>query len=172
MKLLTRRTLVVGGAVAGAALAAPRLVRAQTDDAAAEPMAHDVQMLNVDPDNPRLRQVFSPRLLVIQPGDTVNFIATDRGHNSEAKPDMIPEGVEAWEGAINEAISVTLETPGFYGYKCTPHEAIGMVGLIIVQGEGMMTNMEAARAVRHRGRARQVWEEIWAEVDSLELGAA
>ncbi len=36
--------------------------------------------------------VFEPNFLAIQPGDTVTFIPTDKGHNVESIKDMIPEG--------------------------------------------------------------------------------
>mgnify|MGYP001793334176 CR=1 len=136
---------------------------------AQEATVHEVQMLNADPDNPRARQVFIPRVVVAQPGDTIRFVGVDRGHNSESIAEMMPEGAEGWEGKINDDVEVTVEVPGFYGYKCTPHATVGMVGLVIVQGEGMMDNLDAAQGVRQRGRARQVWDEIWEEVDGLEL---
>ena len=136
---------------------------------AQEPTVHEVQMLNADPDNPRARQVFIPRVVVANPGDTIKFVAADRGHNSESIDEMMPAGAEGWEGKINDEVEVTVEAPGFYGYKCTPHATVGMVGLVIVQGEGMMDNLEDAKGVRQRGRARQVWDEIWEEVDTLEL---
>ena len=136
---------------------------------AQETTVHEVQMLNADPDNPRARQVFIPRIVVANPGDTIKFVAVDRGHNSESIPEMIPAGAEGWEGKINDDIEVTVEVPGVYGYKCTPHATVGMVGLIVVQGEGMMDNLEDAKGVRQRGRARQVWDEIWEELDTLEL---
>jgi pseudoazurin len=142
-------------------MAAPAILRAQT--------THEVQMLNVDPDNRQNRNVFLPRVLVVQPGDSITFLATDRGHNSVSTDGMLPDGAEGWDGKINEEITVTLETPGVYGYHCTPHWALGMVGVILVEGEGMMDNLEAAQAVRQRGRARQAYDEIWAEVAELGL---
>jgi pseudoazurin len=131
--------------------------------------SHTVEMLNIHPENPRLRQVFVPRVLVVQPGDSVTFLATDRGHNSASVDGMTPEGGATWNGKINEEIAVALNRPGFYGYMCTPHASVGMVGLVVVQGEGMLDNFEAAQAVRQRGRAQQAWEEIWAEVAELGL---
>ena len=106
---------------------------------------------------------------IAQPGDTIKFIATDPGHNSESIEEMMPEGVEGWEGDINDDVEFVVETPGFYGYKCTPHNSVGMVGLVIVQGDGMSDNLEAAKDVRQRGKARQIWDEIWEEVDALDL---
>lgn len=129
-------------------------------------------MLNADPDNPRVRQVFVPRILVVQPGDTVKFTAVDRGHNSATVEGMIPEAAEGWDGRINEEVEVVLDQPGIYGYQCTPHASVGMVGIVVVEGEGMLDNLEAAQEVRQRGRARAVWEEIWAELEEMDLGTA
>ncbi|MEM9756533.1 MAG: pseudoazurin [Pseudomonadota bacterium] len=161
---LTRRsTLILGTAALAAPLYAPRLARAET--------AHEVLMLNRDPDNPRAVNVFSPRVLVVQPGDTVTWLNADNGHNSEATDGMIPDGAEGWTGRINEEVTASFEVPGFYGYHCTPHLSLGMVGLIVVEGDGMMDNLAAAQDVRQRGRAAQAWEEIWEEVDELGLTA-
>jgi pseudoazurin len=129
-------------------------------------------MLNVDPENSRIRNVFTPRLLVVDPGTNVLFEATDRGHNSASVDGMIPDGAEPWKGRIGADIEIQFSIPGFYGYVCTPHVPLGMVGLIVVQGDGMLDNLDAARAVRHRGKAGPVFEEIWAEVDELGLTSA
>lgn len=158
---VTRRRALAGTASALVAVAAPKSLFAAT--------SHNVEMLNIHPENPRLRQVFVPRVLVVQPGDAVTFLATDRGHNSASIEGMIPEGAEAWNGRINEEISVTFDRPGFYGYVCTPHASVGMVGLIVAEGDGMLDNLEAAQAVRQRGRAQQAWEEIWTEAAELGL---
>ncbi len=139
---------------------------------AAFPASHGatvVQMLNKDPDDDKRRNVFSPRLLVIEPGQSVKFEATDKGHNSASFKGMIPEGAEAWKGKINEEIELTFDVPGFYGYVCTPHLSLGMVGLIVVQGDGMLDNLEAARSARHRGKAKAAFEEIWEDAEAQGL---
>ena len=107
---------------------------------------------------------FEPAFLKIAPGDTVTFIATDKAHNSEAIPNMIPEGAETWKGKINEEITVTFNQEGVYGYKCQPHFALGMVGLIQV-GEST-PSLESAQAVNLPGRAKTRMAELFAEVGS------
>lgn len=163
-KLITRRTALISLTAASAAIVAnPSFVRAAN--------AHDVEMLNKHPENKKLRNVFLPLIQVVEPGDTVNFVATDKGHNSASAKGMLPEGAAEWKGKVSKDISVTFEIPGFYGYVCTPHATIGMVGLVIVKGEGMMDNLEACKAVKQRGKSRKVWEEIWAEVDKMDFSA-
>ena len=157
---LNRREVILAGAAI--AVAGPALADGHAT-------MHEVQMLNVHPEDKKLRQVFYPRITVVNAGDTVKWVATDRGHNSASAKDMIVEGTEDWKGKINDEIEMTFDTPGFYGYQCTPHVASGMVGLVIVQGEGMMDNLEDIKGVRQRGKAKRAWEEIFAEVDGMEF---
>ena len=91
---------------------------------------HEVKMLNKGPDGETM--VFEPAFLQVAPGDTVKFLATDRGHNAETLDGMVPEGAEGFEGRINEEIEVTLDSAGLYGVQCKPHYAMGMVMTIVV----------------------------------------
>lgn len=90
----------------------------------------EVQMLNKSSDGDRM--VFEPDFIQAAPGDTIKFIATDRGHNAETNKGMIPEGAEAFSGKINEEFEITLDTEGVYGVICKPHYAMGMVMTIAV----------------------------------------
>jgi pseudoazurin len=89
----------------------------------------EVQMLNRGEEG---TMVFEPSNLRVASGDTVKFVATDRGHNAEVVEGMMPEGSEAFVGKINEEIEVTFDVDGFYGGKCKPHFAMGMVMVIAV----------------------------------------
>lgn len=76
--------------------------------------------------------VFQPDFLRIAPGDTVKFIATDRAHSAESDANLWPETVTPFAGKVNEEIDYTFETEGFYGVKCKPHYAMGMVMTVVV----------------------------------------
>lgn len=89
----------------------------------------EVQMLNRAEAG---TMVFEPSFLRIASGDTVKFIAADRGHNTESVKTMMPEGAEAFAGRINEEIEVTFDLEGLYGVMCKPHFAMGMVMTIAV----------------------------------------
>ncbi|TRD11982.1 pseudoazurin [Erythrobacter insulae] len=123
----------------------------------------DINMYTRDPDESSGMQVFKPRLVTAKVGDTVRFIPTDPTHQSSSIASMLPEGAAGWEGEINKEVSYVLPKPGIYGYQCVPHYAAGMVGLIIVEGEGMEANLEAAKAASHPGLAGRKFEEIFAE---------
>ena len=90
---------------------------------------HQIKMLSSS--NGQM-MVFEPPVLKIKKGDTVKWISTQPGHNSASINEMLPKGAKSWEGAVNEEISVNFNVEGIYGYKCSPHYILGMVGLIIV----------------------------------------
>ena len=106
--------------------------------------------------------VFEPAFVQVQPGDTVTFIPTDKGHNVEAIKDMLPEGAETFKGKINETVTITFDVPGVYGVKCTPHFAMGMVGLIFVGDE--MDNLEAIKSVKVPNKVGERFGEVYAEL--------
>ena len=78
------------------------------------------------------RMVFEPSFLRIAVGDSVKFIAQDRGHNAESIPEMMPQGAPVFEGRINEEIVATFDIAGVYGVRCKPHYALAMVMTIAV----------------------------------------
>lgn len=89
----------------------------------------EVKMLNKGDGG---NMIFEPASLRIAPGDTVTFVASAKGHNAESVDGMLPTGAQEFSGKINEEIAVTLTEPGFYGVKCKPHFAMGMVMVIAV----------------------------------------
>jgi pseudoazurin len=117
----------------------------------------EVQMLNKGDAG---AMVFEPAFLQIAPGDTVKFVPTDKGHNAETIKDMLPEGAEPFKGKINEEFSVTFDVAGAYAYKCAPHYAMGMVGMIVV-GEAP-ANIEALKAMTVPGKVATKFEEFYA----------
>ncbi|MEM1046636.1 MAG: pseudoazurin [Pseudomonadota bacterium] len=111
-----------------AVLASIALVALMGGTALAE--TFEIQMLNKGSDGERM--VFEPAFVQAQPGDTIKFIAADKGHNAELNKGMHPKGVEVFKGKINEEIEVTLDVEGVYGVICKPHFAMGMVMTIAV----------------------------------------
>ena len=100
----------------------------------------EVKMLNQGQDGV---MVFEPPLLKINAGDTVTFKATDAAHNSASIPGMIPNGASSWNGELSRDISVTFDVPGIYGYQCTPHAMMAMVGVIQVNNN--TENLDAVK---------------------------
>jgi pseudoazurin len=121
---------------------------------------HEVQMLNEGPDGQR--NWFEPAVVYAEPGDTIHFVPTDKGHNSAAV--VVPDGAEEWNGKLSKEVSATLKMPGLYSYKCTPHFGLGMVGLIVV-GDATV-NLKAVKSARYPGKAREVMAGLLREVEA------
>lgn len=119
---------------------------------------HEVKMLNK---GEKGAMVFEPDFLKVEAGDTIKFVATDKGHNAESIKGMLPEGAKAFKGKINEEIVYTVEKEGVYGIKCTPHYAMGMI-MLVVAGEPV--NAEEAKAVKHPGKAKNHFAALFGDL--------
>lgn len=120
---------------------------------------HEVRMLNRGEAG---MMVFEPAVLDIEPGDTVRFVPTDRGHNAETIRGMLPDGAEPFRGGMGQEFTVTFEQEGVYGYQCLPHYGMGMVGLILVGDD--LANLEDAKAVNHRGKADERMRSMFTKI--------
>lgn len=103
----------------------------------------EVKMLNKGADG---MMVFEPGFVKIAPGDTVRFVAADKGHNAESFATMLPAGAPGFKGAMSHDVTVTFTKPGLYGYRCLPHTGLGMVGLVEVGNAGNRDAVAAAAA--------------------------
>lgn len=102
---------------------------------------YEIKMLNSGSDGQIM--VFSPDYLKVEKGDTVTFVGTDPGHNAESV--HVPAGAQGFNSNFAPSLKVTMDTEGVYVYKCLPHAAMAMAGVIQV---GAASNKaEAAAAV-------------------------
>lgn len=141
------RALLMGAAVVMAA--AP----------AADAAEFTINTLNMSPKG--LFQ-FDPNFLRIKPGDSVHFVAKDRGHDVISIAGMIPDGAEPFKGEMNKDITVTFTKPGVYGVECQPHYSMGMVALIVVGDPS--SNLEKAKAVAQPGKAKQAFAKLFEQI--------
>jgi len=118
-------------AIAAAAFAAPSFAANVT-----------VKELNKGPDG---FFVFEPQLVTIKPGDSVTFVADDKGHDVQSLPGMIPAGAQPFQGQMSQNDTVTFTTPGVYVYKCQPHLSLGMVGVIVVGSPANLGQIDTSK---------------------------
>jgi len=109
---------------------------------------YEVQMLNQGSEG---YMVFEPSVIKVQKGDSVTFKATDAAHNSASIDGMIPAGAKVWNSKLSQDITVTFDVEGIYGYQCTPHAMMAMIGLIQV-GENK-DNLESVKAAAQKFKA-------------------
>ena len=120
---------------------------------------HEVLMKNRGSAGP---MVYEPDYLEIQPGDTVKFIRKHKSHNAASIAELSPAGYPGFIGKIDEEIAVKYDDAGFYGIKCTPHYAQGMVMLIKV---GDATLPDTYRAFKAPGIADKRFQEIYSRIE-------
>lgn len=125
----------------------------------------EVKMLNKGTDGV---MVFEPSFVKVNPGDTVKFVAADKGHNVESIETMLPEGGKVFIGKMNEELAILFDKPGVYGYKCKPHYGMGMVGMVVV---GEPTNADQAKAATHPGKAKQAFSNLFEKLAATKTAA-
>jgi pseudoazurin len=125
----------------------------------------EVKMLNKGAEG---MMVFEPALIKVAPGDTVKFVAIDKGHNAETVKGMLPEGGATFIGKTGEDVAVKFDQAGIYGVKCAPHYGMGMVAMIVV---GTPTNEEQVKAVSQVGKAKQVFAALFERLAATKTAA-
>lgn len=127
--------------------------------AGAQAATVNVKMLNRDSAGHNF--VFSPNLIRIKPGDSVHFIATNKGHDAASIDGMMPKGAKPFQGKMSQDITVKFTVPGVYGIKCRPHYPLGMVALVVVGDKA--PNLKQAEAVKHPGKAATEFKTLFKE---------
>lgn len=151
MKLLHRITILLVGALS---------LSLSIQTARADEMV--VEMLNKSSGQ---TYAYAPDLIRLQPGDSVMFRPTDKGHNAITIDGMLPDGAARIDVGFNKEIKITFDRPGIYGVKCVPHVGLGMVGLIIV-GEPNDTNAIREATAKLPPKARARMEELLRQLES------
>lgn len=120
-----------------------------------------VEMLNkLD----KRKMVFSQEIVKIDPGDTVFWKATDRGHNVEfISKNGVPDGVEKFKSKVGKDSEFTFTIPGIYAYWCTPHKTLGMIGFVIVGDD--LSNLDSIKKVKFIGKSKKIAKELIAEIE-------
>ena len=121
----------------------------------------EVDMVNKAADGSVM--AFDPPLTKVAVGDTVHFVAKDKGHNAQTIPGMIPDGATPINGQISQDVTVTFTVPGIYGVRCLPHFSMGMVGLVMVGGSPP-PNLDAAKAANVPPLAKKRLDPLWAQL--------
>ena len=105
---------------------------------------HEVQML-IQEGEGETEFYFEPVGLLVQPGDTVRFVAATAHHNvvayhaQQGKVQRVPEGVPPFSSPtvpVGDTWDYTFHTEGTYDLWCAPHEIAGMAMRIVVGEPG------------------------------------
>ena len=108
-----------------------------------------IDMLNKNADGERM--VYSTEVAKVAIGDTVTWLPASKGHNVHFI--SAPDGVELVKSKMNKEFSFTFEKEGIYLYQCTPHKAMGMIGLVVV-GENT-DNLDSVKKTKVFGKTKK-----------------
>ena len=118
-----------------------------------------VDMLNKRADGAKM--VYSQDIVTVKAGDTVTWLPATKGHNVEFI--SIPKGVKKIKKSkFNKKVSYKFETPGIYLYQCTPHKAMGMIGLVVVDGD--VSNKDKIAKAKVLGKSKKKLKKLLGEI--------
>ena len=124
-----------------------------------------VQMLNKDADGNRM--VYSTEIVEIGIGQTVKWIPTDKGHNVEFVAE--PEGFEIPKKSKNgKEVEMQFDIPGVYYYWCTPHKGMGMIGLVVVEGD--ISNIDDIAKAKAMGKSKKKLKALLEKLNDKDNG--
>jgi len=90
-----------------------------------------IDMLNKRADGEKM--VYSQDVVNVKTGDTVTWLPKSKGHNVQFI--SVPDGIKKLKKSkLNKQFSFTFERAGIYLYQCTPHKSMGMIGVVVVDG--------------------------------------
>ena len=119
--------------------------------------SHQIEMLNK---LGKERMVFSKKVISVDVNDDVSWKSVNKGHNVEFIG--MPEGVKKYKSKISKEANYKFEKPGIYLYQCTPHKAMGMIGIVIVGND--KSNLEKIKKVKVYGKSKKLLKSLLADL--------
>ena len=110
---------------------------------------HTIDMLNK---LGKEKMVYSEKVISIKVNDEVTWKSVDKGHNVEFIG--MPEGVSKFKSKISKDANYKFTKPGVYLYQCTPHKAMGMIGLVIVGDD--KSNLDKIKKAKVYGKSKKL----------------
>jgi pseudoazurin len=107
------------------------------------------------------KMVYSVDVAEIDAGDTITWLPASKGHNVH-----FIAGPDGWDlpkkSKNNKEVAITFDTPGIYLYQCTPHASMGMIALVIVDGD--TSNLDAIAKAKVRGKSKKKLKKLLGEL--------
>ena len=119
--------------------------------------SHQIEMLNK---LGKERMVFSKKVISVDVNDDVSWKSVNKGHNVEFIG--MPEGVKKYKSKISKDAKYKFVKPGIYLYQCTPHKAMGMIGIVVVGND--KSNLEKIKKIKVRGKSKKLLKSLLADL--------
>ena len=98
--------------------------------------------------------VYSKKIVRVNVGDTVTWLAKSKGHNVEFIKGGVPTGVDKFKSKFNKDVSYKFTIPGIYAYWCTPHKSMGMIGFVVV-GDNK-SNLNDIKKIKYVAKSKKI----------------
>ena len=102
------------------------------------------------------KMLYSVKLAEVDVNDKIIWKSKTKGHNVEFV--VMPKGVKKFKSKINKDATYEFKVPGIYLYQCTPHKAMGMIGIVVVGND--KSNLDAVKKAKMRGKSKKVLKEL------------
>jgi pseudoazurin len=106
------------------------------------------------------RMLYSVKIAKVNLNDKIVWKSSSKGHNVEFVE--TPKGVKKFKSKINKDATYEFKIPGVYLYQCTPHKAMGMIGIVVVGDD--KSNLDKIKKVKMRGKSKKVLKELLKEL--------
>ena len=117
----------------------------------------EIQMLNK---LGKEKMVYSVKVAKIEVNDQIIWKSVSKGHNVEFI--SMPKGVKKFKSKINKDVKYSFSIPGIYLYQCTPHKAMGMIGIVIVGGD--KHNLKKIKKAKLYGKSKKVFKKLLKDI--------
>jgi len=102
------------------------------------------------------KMLYSVKVAEVDVNDKIIWKSKTKGHNVEFV--VMPKGVKKFKSKINKDATYEFKVPGIYLYQCTPHKAMGMIGIVVVGND--KSNLDAVEKAKMRGKSKKVLKEL------------
>ena len=102
------------------------------------------------------KMVYSIKVAKIDVNDKIIWKSISKGHNVEFIG--MPKGINKFKSKINKDAEYVFKKPGIYLYQCTPHKAMGMIGIVVVGGD--KSNLNKIKKVKLYGKSKKIFKKM------------
>ena len=119
--------------------------------------SYEIQMLNK---LEKEKMLFSKKVIKIDINDEVLWKSVDKGHNVEFIG--MPDGALKYKSKHSKDAVYKFSKAGIYLYQCTPHKAMGMIGIVVVGND--KNNLEKIKNVKVYGKSKKLLKSLLADL--------
>ena len=119
--------------------------------------SYEIEMLNK---LEKEKMLFSKKVIKIDINDEVLWKSVDKGHNVEFIG--MPDGALKYKSKHSKDAVYKFSKAGIYLYQCTPHKAMGMIGIVVVGND--TSNLEVVKKAKVYGKSKKILKSLLADL--------